>query len=85
MAVLFSKTLAHGTSENEKTPDGVGGLALGNNQDQRNKAMKKMSDSRSVTIIYCAVLLVAAIAWLIMAAQSHGVMEDRTGIEHHIL
>ena len=81
MAVLFSKTLTHGTSENEKSPDCVEGLAGGNNQDQRNKAVKKMTESRSVTIIYCVVLLTAAIAWFILAAQSHAVVEDRTGIK----
>ena len=38
-----------------------------------------MSQSRGLTIVYGAILLVAIIVWLILAAKSHGVSTGMTG------
>ena len=82
VTALFIKTQTLGPNDERTSPDIMDDnskqLSSQNVQDRKSKVVKKMSQSKRVTIIYCVVLLLAAIAWFIMAVQSHGVMEDRT-------
>ena len=48
-------------------------------QTKKRKFLKKMAQSRRLTIMYCVVLLIATIAWIVLGAISHVRLDGRRG------
>ena len=52
------------------------------NQDflnRKRRDAKRISGSSRLTIIYCAILLAAAVVWFALGAKSHGLSSDTDG------
>ena len=49
------------------------------NVNRRRLTMAKLSDSRKITIVYCVIILAAAVVWLILAPKSHGSLGSKNG------
>ena len=88
VTVLYIKTVQ--INEQENTPPSVQddpkrAASAMENQDfinRKRRDTKRISGSGRMTIIYCMILLAAAIAWFTLGAKSHGISADRNGSEY---
>ena len=53
--------------------------------NRRRITMERLSGSKKITIIYCAIIFVAAVAWLILGSKSHGSLSIKKGRENACL
>ena len=52
------------------------------NVNRRRRTTERLSGSGKITIIYCAIIFVAAVVWLILASKSHRSLSSKKGREH---